>query len=275
MKKYLLKLTAVVVFLGLLSSCEEDKVIYDGNLSLAAFSESSAGLPVFEDGVSTYMIKVDVSSKSSSARTIGVSVDATSTAVANQYQIETSSLVIPADSYNGEVAVTGNFANLTIGQIVRLVLKLDVVGDATIEPSKNTFTLSIYKSCPSNLAGVYAYSTTNMSTPDSGGSSVAGPVTGNVTFTATAAAGVYTISDASFGGFTALYGISAATGISLVDVCNQIRFSGRDQYGETYTFSNLVVSGNRITFNWSNTFGERGLTTLTRSGSTNWPSLRL
>jgi hypothetical protein len=275
MKKYLLKLTAVVVFFGLLSSCEEDKVVYDGDLSLAAFSRASANLPVFEDAPSTYLIKVDVSSKSSAARTIGVSVDAKSTAVANQYQIETSSLVIPADSYNGEVAVTGNFANLTIGQIVSLVLKLDAVGDATIEPTKSTFALSIFKSCPSNLAGVYAYSTTNMSTPDGGGNSVAGPVTGNVTFTAAATAGVYTISDSSFGAFRALYGLPAATGVRLVDICNQISFSGVDQYGETYTFSNLVVAGNKITFNWSNTFGERGLTTLTRSGSTNWPSLRL
>ncbi|CAM2785346.1 hypothetical protein [Flavobacterium frigoris] len=279
MKKYLLKITAVVLFFGVITGCQEDKIFYKGDLSLADFPTASGSLPVKEGVESTFKIKVEISSKSTAARVIEVSVAQASTALPAQYQIDAASLVIPAGSYSGEIIVKGNFDNLNVGQTVSLILSLDKIGDATVEPSKNLFTLSIYKFCSSDLAGTYAYSTTNISSPDAGGRSVPGPVTGNVVFEATAAAGVYTISDGSFGGFRALYfaayGDTAATGLKLTDVCNKIAYSGTDNYGEAYTFTNLVVSGNKLTFNWASGFGEKGLTTLTRTDNTNWPSLKL
>jgi hypothetical protein len=279
MKKHLLKITALVLFFGIMTSCEEDKVIYSGSQSLAAFVGASGSLPVKEEVESTFKIKVEVSTKSTAARVIEVGVAPASTALPSQYQIDAASLVIPAGSYSGEIIVKGNFNNLNVGQTVSLILSLDKIGDATVEPSKKLFTLSIFKFCVSELAGTFAYSTTNISSPDAGGRSVAGPVTGNVVFATTAAAGVYTISDGSFGGFRALYfaayGDTAATGLGLTDVCNKIAYSGKDNYGESYTFTNLVVNGNKLTFNWASGFGEKGLTTLTRSDGKNWPNLKL
>jgi hypothetical protein len=128
-------------------------------------------------------------------------------------------------------------------------------------------------SCPSNLAGTFSYSTTNMGEP--GGGRVAGPVTGTVKFT-TADAGMYAISDASFGGWTGLYGPgNIATGVKLKDICNKISYSGVDQYNEVFTFSNLVVNGTKLSFHWENDYGEFGDTTLTRADGTNWPTLTL
>jgi hypothetical protein len=56
----------------------------------------------------------------------------------------------------------------------------------------------------------------------------------------------------------AAYGDTAATGLSLTDICNKIAYSGKDQYGFTYSFTNVVVNGNKLTFNWASGFGEKG-----------------
>jgi hypothetical protein len=272
MKKYILKITALALFMGAFASCEEDKVMYGGDQALAEFVKTTASLPVVDTGVSSVKIGVSISTVSTANRTIPVTVDPTSTALASQYKVDAATLVIPAGSYLGEIVVTGDFDNLNANETVKLILNLGNLDNATLEPKKKSFTLSIYKACTSALAGTFAYSTKNIYTPYQGGQSVAGPVTGNVTFTATTP-GVYTISDASFGGFTALYG-ELSTGLKLNDVCNKISYSGKDQYGETYTLSNIVVSGASFSFKWVNTYGERGETTLTRSDGKNWPNLK-
>ncbi len=125
-------------------------------------------------------------------------------------------------------------------------------------------------SCPSDLGGTYSYVSTNIGEP--GGGTVAGPVTGSVTFTDNGG-GVYAISDGSFGGWEALYGPPGASGVTLTDICNTLSFGGSDDYGDTYTISNVTVSGSNLSFNWTNTYGEYGSTTLTRSDGTDWPPL--
>ncbi|OYQ43194.1 hypothetical protein [Flavobacterium aurantiibacter] len=132
---------------------------------------------------------------------------------------------------------------------------------------------SFLVSCPSDLGGTYNYSTTDAYEP--GGASVAGPITGTVTFTAIGG-GAYEISDASFGGWEAIYGPgNISEGVTLVDVCNTIQFGGNDQFGDTYTMSNLVVNGASLSFSWTNTYGEGGEVTLTRPDGSPWPPLSL
>jgi hypothetical protein len=143
--------------------------------------------------------------------------------------------------------------------------------NASFTPFKVSF---VIKDCFSKLAGTYSYVTTNCYTPGPPAGSVAGPFTGTVTFTETAA-GLYTISDGSFGGWLGLYGPgNISTGLSLRELCGKISYEGDDQYGDEYTFANLVINGNQMTFDWSNTYGEYGTTTLTKSNG-NWPPLTL
>lgn len=133
------------------------------------------------------------------------------------------------------------------------------------------YTLTAELNCPSALAGTYQYSTVNYYSPDVP-PVVPGPKTGTVTFGATAKAGEYTISDASFGGYS-LYGPGEiATGVKLVDACGKLSFVGANQYGDTHTISNVVVNGNKLTFRWDTTYGEYGTTTLTKPTG-NWPAL--
>lgn len=127
-------------------------------------------------------------------------------------------------------------------------------------------------SCPSDLGGTYNYITTNMGEP--GGGTAAGPVTGSVTLTDNGG-GVYSLSDASFGGWLGLYGPTggAATGVVFNDICGTISYGGADQFDEIFTITDLVVNGSELSFHWSNDYGEYGDTTLIRPDGSDWPPL--
>ena len=152
--------------------------------------------------------------------------------------------------------------------------------DGSPNYSPNIASSGLYKvlqsygvSCPSDLGGIYDFVTTNVKAPT--GESAVGPLTGTVTFE-DQGGGVYTISDASFGGWIGLYGPgNIAEGVTLTDVCNKIAYTDKDQYGEIFTFSNLVINGSEMSFHWENDYGEYGDTTLTRTDDSNWPDLSL
>lgn len=126
-------------------------------------------------------------------------------------------------------------------------------------------------SCPSDLAGTYDFTTTNVGEP--GGFLVEGPLTGSVTLT-DAGGGIYDISDGSYGGWEGLYGPgNIASGVTLIDICGQLSFGGADDFGDTYTISDVAVNGSDLSFHWENTYGEFGDTVLTRTDGTEWPPL--
>lgn len=156
------------------------------------------------------------------------------------------------------------------------VLKI-INDDGSNNFSSNIATSNLYKvsqtynvACASYLAGTYNYSTTNIG---DGAYFTTDVFTGTVTFE-DQGGGVYIISDASFGGYLALYD-DTAIGVELQDICNKISLEGENQYGDTFSMSNLVVNGNTITFHWETSYGEFGDTTLTRTDNTNWPDLTL
>ena len=138
----------------------------------------------------------------------------------------------------------------------------------------------VIKDCYSDLAGTYTYVTTNCYTPGPPPGNAAGPFTGSVTLVETSS-GVYSLTDASFGGWLGLYGPqtpatnNTANGVTITDFCGKLGFGEKDQYGEIFTFSNLVISGANMSFKWTNDYGEYGSTVLTRTDGTSWPPLTL
>ena len=138
----------------------------------------------------------------------------------------------------------------------------------------------VIKDCYSDLAGTYTYVTTNCYTPGPPAGNAAGPFTGSVTLVQTSS-GVYSLTDASFGGWLGLYGPqtpatnNTANGVTITDFCGKLGFGEKDQYGEIFTFSNLVISGANMSFKWTNDYGEYGSTVLTRTDGTSWPALTL
>lgn len=122
-------------------------------------------------------------------------------------------------------------------------------------------------SCESALAGTYDYVTTNIWCGEA-------DVSGQATWTESSV-GVYTIDDWGYGSYEACYGGSAAGWgtLTLGDVCNKITINGLDGYDDTWTVLIDAVSGADLTISWSNTYGEAGTTTLTRTDGTEWPPL--
>lgn len=124
--------------------------------------------------------------------------------------------------------------------------------------------------CPSDLAGTYDYTQTEM---ESVYGECTGPITGKVSFTAVAGSpGVYTVSDATFG-FWECYGDTWGSGnVRLNDACGALTFSGADKYSVSYTFNFVSNNGTDLVFVWVNGDGEKGRVSLKASATKPWPS---
>lgn len=159
MKKYILKLTSLFLFAAVLTSCDEDKVIYkvDGGQSLVAFNEDGGNLPAYSDQEYTLEIPVGSTVRTSYDRKIELTVnDQFTTALPSEYTIDESSLVIPANEFVGTVKIKANYSLLPdLGQKV-LALNLVSVQDAdVINPDKNLFSVYLYRACPKDIALKY------------------------------------------------------------------------------------------------------------------------
>jgi len=86
--------------------------------------------------------------------------------------------------------------------------------------------------------------------------------------------------DMSSGAYFVCYGPTATlptdgeNELVIVDACNNLAFSGESRWGEIYSFNSVTVNGADFTYDWVNSYGEGGITTLTRTDGTNWPPLK-
>ena len=124
--------------------------------------------------------------------------------------------------------------------------------------------------CPSDLAGEFAYTQTDMGSVYG---SCAAPLTGKVKLTAVAGSpGAYTVSDATFG-FWACYGDTWGNGnVRINDACGTLTFSGADKYGVSYTLKFISNNGTDLVFQWINGDGEKGKVSLKANAGKPWPS---
>ncbi|MEO1258544.1 MAG: hypothetical protein AAFZ15_07095 [Bacteroidota bacterium] len=65
-----------------------------------------------------------------------------------------------------------------------------------------------------------------------------------------------------------------ADNVRIVDACNKLSWKGSSQWGEAYEFNSVTVNGNVLVLDWINSYGEGGITTLTRTDGTDWPDLK-
>ena len=125
--------------------------------------------------------------------------------------------------------------------------------------------------CKSDLGGTFTYSTTVTGVGDGG--NIGGcnnPVTGEASFDEDGA-GFYRVSDASFGQYDCAWGDTPAVGVTLTDVCNTLTIGGSHQYGLIYTFVIKSNDGTNLELEWSNDYGDKGISVLTRTGGKTWP----
>lgn len=279
MKKILnIKFLSVILLSAFLASCDnKDDATGYSNLEVTTDVVGTVSMvsplvstqTVREADANTFSYKITLN-KSQSVD-IHIAVSQTSGTATNEDDFKfDKEIIIPAYTTVGTGTISILNDNLQEGDET-FTLKIGDVNtsNAVLASSVLNFTI---KDCFSNLAGTYQISTTNCSAPT--GETAAGPLTGTVTFTETSS-GLYTISDASFGGWIGLYGSGVATGVKLSDLCGTISFTGADQYNEVFTMTNLVINGSSLSFHWENDYGEFGDTTLTRTDGTNWPQLTL
>lgn len=125
--------------------------------------------------------------------------------------------------------------------------------------------------CASDIGGTYDYSTTVITLgPGANTAACAGTNTGEGEWE-DQGGGVYAVSDVTFGVFACAYGDDPATGATVNDVCGDISFGGADQYGDVYTLTVISNNGTDLVIEWSNTYGDKCKTTLTRNDGKTWP----
>lgn len=159
MKKNNLFKIAIFLMSFVILSCDGD------NENLKSYSDEAYGfnttatnLAVSNSEVSFSEIEVFVTTKSSVDRSISFEIDPSSTATTNQYTIDASTLFIPANEFVGKVKVVANYDNIPDDVTETLVLNLQV--DGLIVAGKESHTISMFRFCPTNLAGDYSVTTT-------------------------------------------------------------------------------------------------------------------
>ncbi|MCW4467386.1 hypothetical protein OGH69_00245 [Flavobacterium sp. MFBS3-15] len=288
MKKNIFKFAALFIFSSvMLTSCEEETVTFDGRngQSIAAFRQDAQELAVNSEGESSVTVLVDVTTVSNQDRAVVVSIDPDrSTAEAADYVIDPASLIVPAGAYNAEIKILGNFDELPDSGSVDLVLLLDSVEGATLDTRQET-SVSIFKVCPitESLAGTHTYVQYDISVGNGSGGiqqTLSGSFDGTITWTenGTPDSGKYFIGDLSFGMYPTVYNDGPATGTGVNKagvewVCNKIKATGKDQYGDSFTYTMVSVSGPIMTFKYINGYGDRGTVDLIRQDGENWPDI--
>jgi len=263
MKKIFLAFFSIVLTVFFVNSCEEhENLTYEGD-SLLHFDRKDQTAPSGNAKVTCGVTKAV-----SGDHTVELVLNsAKSTAVlGTDFTIVEGTDVLKSGSVLGDFVINVNPAAAAAKKEVVFNVKSSTLKSATFNQE-----VLVKFSCPSALAGTYQYSTVNAFAP--GLAVVPGPITGNVILQQVGD-GIYSISDSSFGAYSKWSGYApASTGIRLVDLCNTLSFTGANiQYGDTWSISDVVVNGNKLTFKWTTSYGEYATTTLTKSNG-NWPPL--
>lgn len=185
-----------------------------------------------------------------------VGVDPSSTAVQGvHYQLETTTIVIPAKASFVDFPVEILTENLAANESPDLILNIIDAGDVKISANYGSVILQIRLACASDLAGTYR--TVNVGT--------GGTLNYQVTITEIEPL-TYRISDITGGLYSLVYGAEDNPAV-FTDLCNELTVFdqpdlvfGNDKFNGT----GRVNADGTIVISWHNDNEERGVTTLTR-----------
>lgn len=131
MKNILVKLSSLFLFVGILTSCEEDKVMYSGG-DIIMFSNTSAGVSVNEDAGQADLT-VLLSKEYTSEVTVNFEVTDDTAIQGTHFSISGTSIVIPAGETSGKITI--NLVDDNDGNPARtfgIKLLSSSISDATI-----------------------------------------------------------------------------------------------------------------------------------------------
>lgn len=307
MKNFKLKIVAVAIILTTFSSClvDDDVTDYGAGVNIIDFPSSTI------DG--TFDIGIDEAEFEVPSRLVGGNGAAAPSDVTVTYEIDPAKTTA-VEGVNFEILNGGTFTfpagetettfpikiisssldpDLAVPLTIGLKLK-SAVGNFPVAVSTKattgTIVINLKPLCPisDDLSGTHTYTQTQIQYGDGNGTStgtvISGTISGSVTWTEVAptgnqqagSVGKYSLDDASFGVFEAVYQDDPAVGPDgayFTWVCRELLFSGSDQYSDVFTYNILSVSGPVMIFTWTNTWGDGGRVTLTREGGVDWPDI--
>ena len=193
-------------------------------------------------------------------------VAATTTAIENvHYVVNSTSVTIPAGQNIVELPIDIIADGINAGEQLNIDIRI-VSADVRIEEGLAQAVHTIQITCNSDIAGTFTTTASGDVGDGSGGSAGSyGPITSTVTFTATATAALYEVSDLSFGMYAQIYADNTPVTGRLQDVCDALSDVGdTDRFGDPFTVSaSRDAATGVITLNWANTWGDTGTVTLT------------
>lgn len=157
-------LTILTLVLTLsLSSCEEDGFIEVENapsgISFDILEETitiDQDGTLLEDGSASYQLKMQATVPTTEDRTFTVTVDPTSTtAVAGEYTLESSTITISAGETIGYTNVTFDYAQIPLGVTRVLAFEMETEDvDYVVNTSRTSSTISYSAYCPNNVVSL-------------------------------------------------------------------------------------------------------------------------
>ena len=193
---------------------------------------------------------------------------ANSTAIENlHFSVNSNSGTIQPNSSTAELPITILDDNINPGETPAIVVNL-TGGDIAVNPNYESATYVLQVLCESTLAGTYTTTTTGTSTDPCCPTETT--VTGEVTLTAGAADGEYSISDWSAGMYLEwydVYGVTATTDLSVNfnDVCGTVSIAETGEpFGNTFSATGSVAPATGvITYTWLSGWGDTAVVTMT------------
>ena len=150
--KNLYKIVLFSFSIVLLSSCEEDVVIFnaDNGQTAISFRESSVTVDVCSP---TAEVILESTTRSSADRTYNISVNDASFVDDSEYALESTSLTIPAGEFIASTTVEIDFAEIPDGVSRSLLLDIEP-SEGIITPSRSQTTVSFESACTLNLVEI-------------------------------------------------------------------------------------------------------------------------
>ncbi|MCC1483941.1 hypothetical protein [Winogradskyella immobilis] len=143
MKKNIYKLFILCILSLSFTGCDEDLIVFDvdNGQTLVAFASASADLPIEINSTGSVSIPINSTTRSSSDRTIMISVDPSSTANPNAYSFN-SQVVIPANEFTGTLVINGvdDMVETTPESLVLSLSGGDING--------SNINISVFQVCP-------------------------------------------------------------------------------------------------------------------------------
>lgn len=250
------------VFVG----CDSDDDFNPPNY--VTFDRNVVNYAVTQNGTGSFEVTVYTANVTNADRTFSINVDPATTLASTAYNLP-GSVTIPANTNEATFSVdlSDNGINNSGDS---LIFSIGTSEGLYVGPPLKA---NITRNCQSDLNMEFEWTATS--------DQFEGELSGSDSFVRVTdtdnryrtASGVF-----DFGYYCVAYGDcgpddGARGTLALVDTCGMLSYEGADQFGDSWTISNVLVDGADLTFTWSSDYGETSTVTLTRSDGENWPAL--